>query len=181
MPYQHEEEEILTPSVDDMPHGDVPVIVQLASRQDELTRVINEIKQLVSSGVPLEHILVIHAGSGHMPTMFRRYRRDLGANHVSDPRQSWQSGSLRLCPLNGVTGLESPIVFITSIQELYESEQSARLSDDERVELIRDNTRRLYMAITRAGQRLILTYAGRLPSGLLALVRDNYLATAPIE
>jgi hypothetical protein len=27
-------------------------------------------------------------------------------------------------------------------------------------ELIRDNTRKLYMAITRAGQRLVLTYVG---------------------
>lgn len=181
VPYQHEDEDILAPSLDDMPHGSVPVIVQLTSRQDELTRVINEIRQLVSSGIPFEHILVIHAGSDNMPSMFRRYQRDLGVNRVSDPRQSWQSGSLRLCPLNGATGLESPIVFITGIQELYEREQSARLSDDERLELIRDNTRRLYMAITRAGQRLILTYPGRLPTGLLEMVQNNYLATAPTE
>ena len=44
-----------------------------------------------------------------------------------------------------------------------------RLSDDERSELIRDNTRKLYMAITRAGQRLVLTYVGELPESLRLL------------
>ena len=38
-----------------------------------------------------------------------------------------------------------------------------RLSEGERAELIRDNTRKLYMACTRAGQRLILTYVGEVP------------------
>jgi ATP-dependent exoDNAse (exonuclease V) beta subunit len=51
--------------------------------------------------------------------------------------------------------------------ELYEREQSIRLSDEERVELIRDNTRKLYMAITRAGQRLVITYVGSLPETLV--------------
>jgi ATP-dependent exoDNAse (exonuclease V) beta subunit len=44
------------------------------------------------------------------------------------------------------------------VHSLYEREQSVRLSDEERLELIRDNTRKLYMACTRAGQRLVITY-----------------------
>lgn len=44
---------------------------------------------------------------------------------------------------------------------------SLHLSDDEREELIRDNTRKLYyMAATRAGQRLVLMYSGELPDTL---------------
>ena len=42
-------------------------------------------------------------------------------------------------------------------------EQSLRLSDAEREALVRDNTRKLYMAATRAGQRLVITYVGELP------------------
>ena len=41
-----------------------------------------------------------------------------------------------------------------------------RLSDEERSDLIRDNTRKLYMALTRAGQRVVMTYAGLLPETL---------------
>lgn len=41
-----------------------------------------------------------------------------------------------------------------------------RLSDDGRQDLICDNTRKLYMALTRAGQRVVLTYVGDLPAVL---------------
>jgi superfamily I DNA/RNA helicase len=68
--------------------------------------------------------------------------------------------------LNAGAGLESPIVFLAGLRQLFEEEQSLRLSDEEREVLIRDNTRKLYMAVTRAGQRLVLTYAGDLPGVL---------------
>jgi hypothetical protein len=44
-----------------------------------------------------------------------------------------------------------------------EEEQSLRLSDSERETLIRDNTGKLYMAATWAGQRLVITYVGEMP------------------
>lgn len=47
--------------------------------------------------------------------------------------------------------------------DLYEREQSLRLSEEERADLIWDNTRKLYMAITRAGQHLVITYVGEVP------------------
>jgi ATP-dependent exoDNAse (exonuclease V) beta subunit len=56
---------------------------------------------------------------------------------------------------------------------LYEEEQSVRLSEGERAELIRDNTRKLYMACTRAGQRLVLTYVGEVPQLLQGLIPKN--------
>ena len=37
------------------------------------------------------------------------------------------------------------------IHDLYEREQSIHLSDEEREEVVRDNTRKLYMACTHAG------------------------------
>jgi len=37
---------------------------------------------------------------------------------------------------------------------------------EERSERVRDNTRRLYMAMTRAGQRLLMTHVGPLPEVL---------------
>lgn len=54
------------------------------------------------------------------------------------------------------------------VHDLYEREQSIRLSEEERLELIRDNTRKLYMACTRAGQRLVLTYVGKIPVSLMS-------------
>jgi hypothetical protein len=55
-------------------------------------------------------------------------------------------------------------------RELFEQEQSLRLSDSEREALVRDNTRKLYMAATRAGQRLVITYVGELPEVIKSIL-----------
>jgi hypothetical protein len=40
------------------------------------------------------------------------------------------------------------------------------LSEGDRVELVLNNTRKIYMAATRAGQRLVITYIGKIPEVL---------------
>lgn len=55
--------------------------------------------------------------------------------------------AIRVCTLNAVTGMESPIVFLAGVHQLFEREQSVRLSDEEQLELVRDNTRRLYTEV----------------------------------
>lgn len=67
-------------------------------------------------------------------------------------------------------------MFLVGLRELFEEEQSIRLADDEREDIIRDNTRKIYMAATRAGQRLVFTYVGNLPEMLkqvFTLNKDN--------
>jgi superfamily I DNA/RNA helicase len=82
---------------------------------------------------------------------------------------------IRVTTINAGTGLEGPIVIVAGIHELFEKEGSLRLSEDERAELVRENTRKLYMAFTRAGQRLILTYVGDLPAPLKELARRGLI------
>ena len=152
-----------------MPSGVVPVVVPLTSEQDETTRVVSEIRELVRLGVGLGHILVIHADWRGVERLLARLRAEFGAQAAVDAKNTPRGDVVRVCTLNAVTGLESPIVFVMGVHELYEEEHSLRLSDEERVELVRDNTRKLYMAITRAGQRLVLTYVGELPESLRRL------------
>jgi superfamily I DNA/RNA helicase len=72
--------------------------------------------------------------------------------------------------LNAGTGLESPIVFLVGLNRLFEREQSLRLSDEDIDRLILENTRKIYMAATRAGQRLVITYVGQIPQVLKDLL-----------
>ncbi len=83
-----------------------------------------------------------------------------------DPKDQYPGDYVRVTTLNAGAGLESPIVFLIGLRELFEEEQSLRLSDDEREDMVRDNTRKIYMAATRAGQRLVFTYVGDLPAML---------------
>jgi hypothetical protein len=161
-----DDEDIVPPDLMDMPHGTVPTIIPLTSEQDEITRVANEVEQLVGQGIPRRQILVIHTDWKGVERLIERLAKKLGAGAAVDPKKASSGDAVRVCTLNAVTGLESPIVFLAGVRALFEQEQSVRLSDEERADLVRDNTRKLYMAITRAGQRLMLTYVGELPDPL---------------
>ena len=168
-----EDAEIIIPDLAEMPNGVLPVVIPLTSEQDEVTRVINEIRRLVQGGVPWQHILVIHASRSEIRHILERLNQAFGSHTAVDPAQSKPKQQIRVCSLNAATGLESPIVFLMGTHDLYEMEQSIRLSEEERAELIRDNTRKLYMALTRAGQRLVLTYVGPLPETLKGLATQS--------
>jgi hypothetical protein len=168
----NDDDDIETPDLLEMPGGVFPQIIPLTSEQDEITRVVNEIEQLVRQGVPQRHLLVIHTDWRGRDRLLERLRAKFGLLAAIDPKDAPPGDVIRVCTLNAVTGLESPIVFLVGVHHLFEQEQSVRLSDEERAELIRDNTRRLYMALTRAGQRVVITYVGDLPDAMSARSPD---------
>src|SRR6266511_2615309 len=158
-----DEEAIVAPNVQHMPGGVPPQIITLDSEQDEIAQVVNEIRELHARGTPHDHILVLHAEWQGVDRMLERLRREFGVAAVANPKAIAPGKHIRVCTLNAATGLESPIVFVMGTHRMCEAERSVRLSEDERAELIRDNTRKFYMAFTRAGQRLAITYVGNLP------------------
>jgi superfamily I DNA/RNA helicase len=164
-----DDEAIVAPNLQHMPDGAPPEVIALDSEQDELTQVLNEIRGLRAQGVPLEHILVLHADWQGVDRVLGRLRTEFGSAAVANPKAVAPGQHLRVCTLNAATGLESPIVFVMGVHRMLEAEESARLSPEERAELMRDNTRKLYMAFTRAGQRLAITYVGEPPSVLRQL------------
>ena len=167
------DEEVLAPNLINMPNGVVPVLIPLASSQDEIARAANEIAAIASQGHPLKDILVLHANWQGVKALLQALERRLGKGKAFDPKDQFPGNYVRVTTLNAGTGLESPIVFLVGLHELFEEEQSLRLSDVEREALVLDNTRKIYMAITRAGQRLILTYVGELPAELKRLYRTD--------
>lgn len=158
-----DKEAIVAPNIQHMPGGVPPQLVALDSEQDEMTQVVNEIRKLREQDVPLEHILVLHAEWHGVGRMLERLGREFGTAAVANPKDCAATKHIRVCTLNAATGLESPIVFVMGTHRLVEAEQSVRLLEEERTEMMRDNTRKLYMAFTRAGQRLAITYVGELP------------------
>lgn len=159
-----DEEAVISTNVQLAPAGLPPEVIPLMSEQDELARVVNEVRALVTQGAPLEHILVIHAEWQGAMRALDRLRAEFGAARAAHPREQSGDGLIRVCQLDSVTGLESPIVFLMGTHRLIEAEGSLRIAAEERAERARDTTRRLYMAMTRAGQRLVLTYIGEPPA-----------------
>jgi superfamily I DNA/RNA helicase len=163
---QETDEDILVPDMLNMPDGVFPKIINLSSAQDEIARVANEVAEFLRQGYPRNHLLILHVNGQGVEALIQAINHRLGMNTAMDPKDTYPSNYVRVTTLNAGAGLESPIVFLVGLRELFEEEQSLRLSDDEREEIIRDNTRKIYMAATRAGQRLVFTYVGDLPSAL---------------
>lgn len=163
---EEKDEDILVPDLLNMPNGAFPQIITLTSPQDEIARVANEVANLVKQGFPKKHLLLLHSDGWGVKNLIQAIDDRLGKNAGLDPKDNYPGDYVRVTTINAGAGLESPIVFLVGLRLLFEEEQSLRLSDEEREGLIRDNTRKLYMAATRAGQRLVLTYSGELPKVL---------------
>ncbi len=163
---EEKDEDILVPDLLNMPNGAFPQIITLTSPQDEIARVANEVINLVKQGFPRKHLLLLHRDGWGVKNLIQAIDDRLGKNEALDPKDNYPGDYVRVTTINAGAGLESPIVFLVGLRLLFEEEQSLRLSDEEREGLIRDNTRKLYMAATRAGQRLVLTYSGELPKVL---------------
>jgi len=160
---EERDDDVLTPDILNMPNGAFPQIITLASAQDEIARVANEVADFLNQGYPRKDLLILHANGQGTKALIQAIDHRLGKNVAMDPKNTYPGDCVRVTTLNAGAGLESPIVFLVGLRELFEEEQSIRLSDEEREEIILDNTRKIYMATTRAGQRLVFTYVGDLP------------------
>jgi len=172
VPTNDADDEILEPDLMNMPRGVLPVLVPVRGAQDEISVVSMEIAALHRKGYPLRDVLVLHAEYG-VDALIRSINRQLGEGKAVDPKDSQPGDCVRVTTLNAGTGLESPVVFLVGLNRLFEREQSLRLSEEDAEQLILDNTRKLYMAATRAGQRLVITYVGQVPDAIKDLVSQR--------
>jgi hypothetical protein len=171
----NDDEELVSPELQGMQKGKPPRLLRFDSPQDERARIVNEIARVIEQGMSLRHILVLFAPWQGVEALQEALNQRLGCNTAQDPKDAPSGDFIRVTTINAGTGLESPIVFVAGIHELFEQEGSLLLGEDGRAELIRENTRKLYMAFTRAGQRLILTCVGDVPAPLQALAQKGLL------
>jgi len=170
------DEDILTPDFLHMPNGAFPQAISLSSAQDEISRVANEVADFLKQGYPRQHLLLLHTNSNGAKSLVQAINKKIGKDTAMDPSDNHPGNYVRVTTLNAGAGLESPIVFLVGLSQLFEEEQSLRLSDDEREEIIRDNTRKIYMAATRAGQRLVFTFIGDLPAAIKQVFSHEIIA-----
>ncbi len=138
--------------------GFEPVIIPMQNEQDAHTRLINELKKLSEAKISKTSILILHANSKHLYSLEKALVRHLPQLHFHNTKSGPppEKSFAHLSTLNAATGLESSIVFLLGVDFLLDKEGSMYLSSDEREDLITQNTRQLYMAFTRASQKLVV-------------------------
>jgi hypothetical protein len=170
---EEQDEDILAPDLFNMPNGAFPEMISLPGPQDEVRVVADIVAEFVRSGRPRRDLLVLHTNGAGVRSLKMAIDQRLGKSAAIDPKDTYPGDYVRVTTLNAGAGLESPIVFLVGLRELFEEEQSLRLGDEEREMLIRDHTRKIYMAATRAGQRLVFTFVGELPGILQRLAGEK--------
>ncbi|MCK5919015.1 MAG: UvrD-helicase domain-containing protein [Cocleimonas sp.] len=145
-------------SLDGIPPSDciAPTLLHFYHKKDEQNRLLSEIHKLLQQGTAARDILILDAGSFNVRPLLQTLKNTLGkpACILTDPY--WNEDALRVCELNSATGIESPIVFITGLQALFNKEHRKGIGDRERHALALENTRKLYMGMTRASKKLVL-------------------------
>jgi len=182
------DDDYLLPEYRDMEAGAKPLLVYTASPQDSIDRVAAELSALTDgSQIPLGAFLVIYGDKVHKQGLHARLARQFGAGSVwwfnerdqkKEPPQGYGHDYLRMAYLDTATGLEASVVFLIGIEDLFFTGAVPGLDDEEMAALREENARKLYMAMTRAGQRLVVLASQRLVPALEALFDEPSSSSA---
>lgn len=138
--------------------GTPPIVQPAGSHQDQITRLIREIRTLQERRIPLDDILIVAAGRDQFEKhIVNQLNAKLGPGTATllkdDPPPH---ASIGVVHLMAATGLERPIVFLVGIDDLAADESNPLLTPEERLSKSFDHTRLIYVGLTRAMEKLVI-------------------------
>lgn len=144
-----EEGVIVQPEFDSvtMRHGPLPLVERFASLEDEALSIRSRINGLLQDGLDSRQIAVLH-------------RRKAGVKRLE---KGLQGLDVNINSFHAYKGLEFNTVFLAGMQETFQFKEVSDESSSEESRLI-------YMAMTRARENLYLSYQGKLPRELNRVV-----------
>ena len=142
--------------------GNTPALVYHERPQDAIAWAAAEVLAGIRGGLRPQCFLIVHEDSRQLASLQAVVPESKILDH-RDPAK----GSVAITSLNAATGIERPIVLLLGLDRLFEKEGDPRLTEAEQQELVRDHTRKVYMAITRAGERLLISFRSERVRGIL--------------
>ena len=134
----------------------MPELLHFHSHQDEDNRLLNKIRTLINNGVALEDILLISVRNEAIPHYEKIFKQTLNIPTIELKGRHQQKKELGICSLLHAHGQKASYVFILGIHHIYEEEKQSGLGTDEYKALLRDNTKKLTIAMTCAKKELTL-------------------------
>ncbi len=135
----------------------IPTLLHFHSHKDEDNRLLNKVRTLVSNGVKPDDILLIsiqNESIAHYKNILK-HALDITTTELNG-LDNQQKNTLGVCSLLHAHGQQAPHVFIVGIHHIYETEKKCGVGTDEYKKLLRDNTKKLSVAMTCAKEELTL-------------------------
>lgn len=164
-------EDFIQPDLSRMTRGQKPQVIYSDTQQDEQQRFLNEITACVKEHkIPLGQIIVLCSDVINPWSVTRDIEKRLGpktALNLNDPKESTDYAErIRIMTINSCTGMESGVIFVLGVGNLIDQANNIDLSEEEKTTIYQESTRKLYVAMTRAGQRLVLFSTHQLPKNV---------------
>jgi hypothetical protein len=169
---QHEGEDLLRPELDPlwMRRGDPPTLHRFPDKNKENTWLANRLKELRDCGYNLSDIALFHRYQSGVEAYAGALRSaGLPVRELRSDAPVTSEG-ITVGTMHAAKGLEFRVVFVLQLQTLFDRGR-ARTSADDRRSFTAEETRLLYVAVTRARERVYLTFQGALPGELMPFGR----------
>ncbi|MGF1731229.1 UvrD-helicase domain-containing protein [Photobacterium kasasachensis] len=169
-------EDYVTPDYDKMERGNKPQVVFSRSLQDELHRFLNELEGLVKSHtIPLDQIMVLCSRQYNPWQLKKDIEKRVGAGSVvnyNDKKDldSSKGSKIKLLNINSCTGMESSTTFVLGAGYIINQTLNIEHTESEREEARQEAMRKLYVAMTRAGQKLVVFSTETFPDTVIPYV-----------
>jgi hypothetical protein len=169
-------DDFVRPDFDNMARGDKPKIIYTESASDEQRRFLNELKDCVlHDKIPLNQIIVLCNENIKPWVMKDAIEKELGKDTVVNCNKKEEvennlGSRIRLMTVNCCTGMEAGVVFVLGIGDLLNKAKNIELEEEEQKLIQQESLRKLYVAMTRAGQKLVLFSTEKLPEEMNPLI-----------
>lgn len=138
--------------------GTPPILQRGGSHQEQITRLLHELRELRARGLPLADVLVVAAGRDAFEHhIVDQLNTQLGPDTAALMKEAAPPDTgAGVVHLMAATGLERPIVFLLGLDDLATEETNPLLSPEERRSKAHDHTRLIYVGLTRAIEKLVI-------------------------
>ena len=131
------------------------MLIEAADAREEADRIVQEISAAIAGGMSVNDIAVFCRSRVEMHPIERALKRR-GIAFETMPKQfqgfNWSQDSVRIVTLHSCKGLEFPLAFVAGLQALPKKNEPEE-----------DELRLLYVGMTRATERLVLSASGQSP------------------
>jgi hypothetical protein len=140
-----------------------PIVQPAGAGQDQMNRMVDELRHLRAHGTLPGHVLILLAGrSMSVDALVLHLNHQLGQGAAFSMKdENMALNSTGVAHLMAATGLERPVVFLLGVDDLMAEEDNPTLTDEERAEKREMHTRQVYVGLTRAMESLVI-YSDRL-------------------